>query len=309
MEGDQQDIAPFFSIVIPSYNRAELLPKTLDSVFAQRFQAFEVFVVDDDSKDNTAEIVEGYRQKDSRIRYLPKENGERGAARNYGAKYASGKYITFHDSDDIMYPDYLEESYRLIQAHQEPEVATLNYDVITPEGKLLKSAQTRPKNLNLALISGNMIAGMAHVRKDIFARHPFIEDRALAGSEDWELWLRLACRYNIVHSGRVGTGLVQHKDRSVMEVDIDKLLQRRDALIRYRLQDEVFLQYYRSKIPLFLASNYTYIALHLTMAGKAPRTALHYLLRALWQHPSTLFTRRTVNILRFLSTRYYRRLA
>ena len=74
--------SPLFSIVIPTYNRAHLIGKTIESVLRQEFTDFEILIVDDGSKDNTEEVASTFTDK--RIRYLKKQNAERGAARNYG---------------------------------------------------------------------------------------------------------------------------------------------------------------------------------------------------------------------------------
>ena len=77
-----RETSPFFSIIIPTYNRAALIGKTLRSVQEQSFKSFEVIVVDDGGKDDTKEVLLGL--EDDRICYYWKENGERGAARNFG---------------------------------------------------------------------------------------------------------------------------------------------------------------------------------------------------------------------------------
>ena len=77
--------SPFFSITIPAYNRGYILPETIKSIQEQTFQAWEVIIVDDGSKDNTREIVEQLSAEDSRIRYVYQDNAERSAARNNGA--------------------------------------------------------------------------------------------------------------------------------------------------------------------------------------------------------------------------------
>ena len=96
---------PLFTIVIPCYNRGHLIKQTLSAALNQEFLNFELILVDDGSTDNTEEIVSVI--KDSRFRYFKKENAERGAARNFGIQKARGKYITFCDSDDLLYTNYL----------------------------------------------------------------------------------------------------------------------------------------------------------------------------------------------------------
>ena len=97
--------SPLFSIVVPVYNRAHLIGKTLNSVFAQDLQDFEIIVVDDGSKDNIAEVIEAIG--DPRIRLIVQKNGGGGAARNNGIENAVGQYIAFLDSDDLFMADKL----------------------------------------------------------------------------------------------------------------------------------------------------------------------------------------------------------
>ena len=99
------------SIVIPTYNRAELISETLDSVLAQTYQNWECIIVDDGSSDNTDDVVVEYIKKDKRFKYyhrpdehLPGGNG----ARNYGFEICHGKYVSWLDSDDLLTAKYLE---------------------------------------------------------------------------------------------------------------------------------------------------------------------------------------------------------
>ena len=102
-----------FSIIIPTYNREKFIVKTIQSVLSQTYTNFELIIVDDGSTDNTEKFVRNV--KDNRIKFFKKENKERGAARNYGTNKAKGDYITFLDSDDLLYSKYLEEANRFIQ--------------------------------------------------------------------------------------------------------------------------------------------------------------------------------------------------
>lgn len=105
---------PFFSIILPTYNRAHLLPKAIDSVIAQTFNDWECIIMDDASTDNTEEVVKQFQ--DPRIRYFKnKVNLERSVSRNTGIEQAKGKYICFLDSDDYHLPEHLEKFYQKIQ--------------------------------------------------------------------------------------------------------------------------------------------------------------------------------------------------
>ena len=100
---------PVFSIVIPTYNRANVIGRTLDSVLAQTYQDWECLIVDDFSTDNTKDVVEEYCNKDSRFYFIinEKKKGANGA-RNTGIEHAKGDYVSFLDSDDCWSPLTLE---------------------------------------------------------------------------------------------------------------------------------------------------------------------------------------------------------
>jgi glycosyltransferase involved in cell wall biosynthesis len=90
--------SPFFSIILPTYNRASFISKAIESVIDQLYNKWELIILDDGSTDNTKEIVLSFN--DDRIRYIYQENKERSAARNNGIRNAKGEYICFLDSDD-----------------------------------------------------------------------------------------------------------------------------------------------------------------------------------------------------------------
>ncbi len=95
---NQQQASPLFSVIIPTYNRAHLLPRAIKSVLNQNCPEWELIVVDDGSEDNTRELVARY--EDKRVKYVYQEHQERSTARNTGIEAAKGQYICFLDDDD-----------------------------------------------------------------------------------------------------------------------------------------------------------------------------------------------------------------
>ncbi|MGA9778114.1 MAG: glycosyltransferase family 2 protein [Limisphaerales bacterium] len=106
-----------FSIVIPTYNRLSLLQEALDSVWLQKFTDYEVIVVDDGSTDRTWEDLQ---KLGSRVHARRQQNAGPGAARNLGAKHATGEYFAFLDSDDLWFPWTLKTYQQLIGQYQRP---------------------------------------------------------------------------------------------------------------------------------------------------------------------------------------------
>lgn len=104
-----------FSIIIPTYNRANMIGKAIDSILAQTYTNWELIIVDDGSTDNTKDVVQAYN--DNRINYFYQENKGRSAARNYGIDMSEGDYISFLDDDDCYLPDFLIEFNRFIHVN------------------------------------------------------------------------------------------------------------------------------------------------------------------------------------------------
>jgi len=108
---------PFFSVVLPTYNRAHLISPAIQSVINQQFTGWELIIVDDGSTDNTREIVSKFNV--SNIRYIWQTNQERSAARNKGIELASGSFICFLDSDDTWRRNHLEALFQAITLNKE----------------------------------------------------------------------------------------------------------------------------------------------------------------------------------------------
>jgi len=101
---------PFFSVIIPTRNRAELLSRCINSILNQKFKDFEVIIIIDGSNDHTLNLLQSI--EDERITYFYQDANERSAARNKGVEMASGKYVCFIDDDDYISELYLWDFYQ-----------------------------------------------------------------------------------------------------------------------------------------------------------------------------------------------------
>jgi glycosyltransferase involved in cell wall biosynthesis len=284
--------ALLFSIIIPTYNRGLFIKQTIESVLFQTYSNFEIIIVDDGSTDNTEEIVMSLF--DNRITYYKKENGERAKARNFGAKKAKGDYINFLDSDDVLLPNHLDEAIKMISQYNFPEIFHLNYEIRDENRTLISTPINFKGNLNTALIKkGNLLScNGVFLRNDIALLYPFNEDRNLSASEDYELWLRLAARFNIFYSNTLTSTILNHNQRSVLNFNTEPLIMRLNLFIYYVFNDDVFSkQFYKYK-NLMIAHTYTYIALHISLTGEDKKTALRYLLKAFTKSYKVIFSKR-----------------
>lgn len=207
-------MSPFFSVIIPTYNRAELIKDTLLSLQKQTFEDFEVIVVDDGGSDNTEEVVN--LLNDKRFRYFWKENAERGAARNYGAKHAKGNFLNFFDSDDIAYINHLQSAFNFIHKNPSAQIFHTNFEHKTIDGKLLVTNSFKGK-LNNSIQKKNILScNNVFIEYGIAIDNPFSIIRNLSGSEDWLLWLQLSQKYEITAVEEVTSVIIQHYNRSMI---------------------------------------------------------------------------------------------
>lgn len=288
---------PFFSIVIPTYNRASFLEVNIPLLLNLKYEFYELIVVDDGSTDNTEALLNSI--KDTKLHYYKKLNAERAAARNYGAVRAKGNYITFLDSDDILFNDALEKAANVIQEYNEPNFLHLGYE-IGSSTKVNKTINGIKDNDVTIFIQGNPLSCMGvFLKKEIFQKHLFNEDRELSASEDWEFWIRLAAHYGIRTNDHIIGRLIEHDSRSVIKANEEKLVQRKNLAMKYAFEDEavkrVFGTYKKS-----IASYWdTYISLHLAIDGLKSR-ASHHLINGLKNDFRCLFTKRGIVILKLL---------
>lgn len=105
---------PTISVIVPVFNVEQYLNECIDSILKQSFQDFELILIDDGSTDQSGKICDAYVKKDPRVIVLHRANGGLSAARNTGIEIASGNYLFFVDSDDLIAPDSLERMMRVM---------------------------------------------------------------------------------------------------------------------------------------------------------------------------------------------------
>jgi len=213
--GRQSVKTPRVSVIIPAYNIAEFVKETLDSVFAQTYNNFEVVVVNDGSKD-TKELEAALEPYLDRIIYAEQENLGASCARNTAICLASGEYLAFLDGDDIWLPDFLLSQVEFLEKHELDMVysdAELFGEQLFEGEKYSKTAPSRGKVTPESLISAecNVITSGTLLRKNCVERINLF-DMHLPRMQDFDLWYRLA-----KNGGRIGYQtdvLVKYRVRS-----------------------------------------------------------------------------------------------
>ncbi len=192
---------PKVSVIIPTYNRAHLVGRAIQSVLNQTFKDFELIVVDDGSTDNTDDIIKEFQKKDDRITYLKhKKNKGGSAARNAGIKASRGEYIAFQDSDDEWLSKKLEKQMRVFNsASLEIGVVYTGFWRIENNRKIYIPASwvvQKEGKIYKELLKGNFVTTQSIlVRKVCFDRVGYF-DEDLPRLQDWELVIRLSKYYD-----------------------------------------------------------------------------------------------------------------
>ena len=187
---------PLVSVIIPTYNRGWILKEAIDSVLAQDFADYELIVVDDGSSDNTPDVLDAYG---SAIRILRQSNRGVSAARNFGIRESSGGLIAFLDSDDLWLPQKLSRQVDFFAGHsramicQTEERWIRNGSRVNPKKRHQKfSGMIFERSLELCLVSPSAVM----LRRSLFDTVG-IFDESLPACEDYDLWLRVSCRYPV----------------------------------------------------------------------------------------------------------------
>lgn len=194
---------PYFSVIIPLYNKSKYIKKTLDSVINQDFIDFEIIIIDDGSTDKSLNIIREF--KDNRIKLQEQENKGVSAARNKGVSLAEGKYIALIDADDIWYSNHLTELQIQIKKFPNAGLFCNNYEIYLDEDTKRNAQFNFTYNADCLIVKDffrssiiNSVAWTSAVAFDkskFNAIGGFSED--LDTSEDLDLWIRFALKYQV----------------------------------------------------------------------------------------------------------------
>ena len=204
------------SVIIPTYNRANLIGNSIKSVLNQTYKNLEVIIVDDGSTDNTKKEIDNI--KDGRIKYIKLHKNSGGSnARNIGIKNAYGKYISFQDSDDIFYPEKLEQQIKNI-FNQKSNLDFCKIKVIInstfykfyPNQRQEKSI-LKGNIFNELISKGNFISTQSILVKKSFMRK-YLFDINMPRLQDYDVILRMIPKVKISYTKNVLVDLNLQKD-------------------------------------------------------------------------------------------------
>jgi len=288
---------PFFSVIIPTYNRSDILANTVESLLMQSFLDWECVIVDDGSTDDTEQRFS--TGLDPRFRYFKKENEERNIARNFGATKASSEWLIFLDSDDRFSSDHLQKLYELIQEKPDDRFIINPYVKIDEEGNELSRANMRFKgSLMNALAFQNFIPPSAVcIHKELFDPIQFIPSRRMLIGEDLLLWMQILARSKFLISGHIGVYVLVHEGQSMTLPPVEVILESYDAFEKHIRSDQEFMAEYADLLTEIRSSYFSLAALSAVLK-KDKTKALQLLRESLKAGLKELFRKRNLAVIK-----------
>jgi len=200
---------PFFSIIMPLYNKENYVKETIDTVKNQTFQNFELVIINDGSTDKSSIIVEEIN--DSRIRLINQKNSGVSVARNNGIKLAKADYIVFLDADDIWLPMFLQTIYEMIKQFKNVGLYATSYKMRYPNGYEQKIVTKGFKKNNFIGIIPNYFKSVVKstglvwtsavcIPKEIFLENEIWFPEGEKYGEDLYVWARIAMKFDVCYN-------------------------------------------------------------------------------------------------------------
>lgn len=232
---------PIVSVIVPTYNRTDMLAETLKSILNQTYQDFEIIVVNDAGVD-VSHVIENYNQSGKIVYIQHEKNKGLAAARNSGIKAARGKYIAYLDDDDIFYPDHLEtlinffetndykvaytDAYRAYQDMRDGRYVTIKREI----------ANTSDFDYNRILFE-NFIPVLCFSHEKSCIDHVGLFDETLGAHEDWDLWMRMSRKFKFAHIKKITCEFSWRPDNSTMTLRNKEIMDNTRRIVFLRGQE------------------------------------------------------------------------
>jgi len=251
---------PFFSVIIPLYNKEKHIEHTLKSVLAQTFSDFEVIVVNDGSTDNSLDLV--YTFSDPRLQIFSTENQGVSQARNFGVSKSNGNFIAFLDADDIWFPHHLQELKNLVEDFPNCGLYCKAYEkdyfgTTTIKGSY-KDISHNFRGIVSDYFHNSLTDSIAWTSSVALPKHIFLSlkgfDTALRSGQDTDLWIRIALNYQVAFDTKISTKRIithnQHLSTSKNRKDRLKIIEKYKSHEASNPSLKVYLDYIRFSIIL-----------------------------------------------------------
>lgn len=280
--------SPIVSVVIPTYNRALLINRAIQSVLSQTHQDFELIIVDDGSTDNTEEVLKGL--KDKRIKYvcLKENSGTSAVPRNVGIRESRGDYVAFLDSDDEWLPEKIEKQLNLFKEFRKKNLGLVGCNCWTinkTRGRILRRL---PKYKNYQLFREDVLTGFplygigsaALVKRKVIEKVGFFDERIKHGNLK-DMIIRISRKYDFDLIEEPLLKIYSHQNSVTNNLSFDKKNKDLDYLFRKHRE------YY--KIPKIESERLKRSAIRYIFAGRI-KEGRKYFLRSIKVYPFNIET-------------------
>jgi len=271
---------PFFSIIVPTFNRAHLIGKTIKSVQNQGFESWELIVVDDGSTDATKELIERLIVDDPRITYLYQQNAERSTARNLGITQSKGEYVCFIDSDDLYLDNNLTDWHQFISTQTIlPAFMYANIRYRTWEEEKVVTTYRNGQHLLNFLLTNPIVPSRVCISRSILEVHRF--DPEVCICEDLTLWLKLANEYPVLEATHVASIYVVHDENSTAAGSRAPLIMLKGLTFFFNKYPAIRAKINTSVFKFYLSEVHTNVAKYYIHHGRKSKAFFHLVISLL----------------------------
>lgn len=262
----------FFSIIIPTYNREDLIKEAVKSVIQQTFLDWELIIIDDGSTDNTKEEIGALIENDSRIIYHYQENQERSTARNNGILMSKGNYICFLDSDDTYLSNHLHVFYDMILKDKSKH--HFLYSLKTGDEFIYRG--NKFEEVFLSDIHSQQVC----IKRPYLGENMF--NPKINIGEDKELWMRIILETNIKCTLITSVVINKHDDRSIHLKNIDPVFKHRNLINKLSITYKDYLS--KKTIRITKSHAEFSIAKHFIYTDYKIKS-IYFILRSIFKNP------------------------
>jgi glycosyltransferase involved in cell wall biosynthesis len=230
------------SVIIPCYNHGHYLPVAIESVLQQTHPIVEIIVVDDGSTDNTCQVAQRYTQ----VKYISQKNKGLSASRNTGIKNCSGDWIIFLDADDWLYPDAIETNLHYLRQNEQAAFVSGSYDNVDEAKNIIAECKVEINaNHYQHFLHYNYVGMISTVLYRRWIFDEFLFDETLKACEDYDLYLKIARKYPVIHHTEKIAAYRKHSsnmslDFEVMLASALSVLQRQKDLLQTSAETEAY---------------------------------------------------------------------
>jgi len=235
---------PLISVIVPTYNHATFIERSVSSVLAQTFSDYEIIIVDDGSQDDTPNLVSELWAAEDRVIYFRQENKGLGATRNKGLSLARGEFVQFLDSDDSIASGKFESQIRRFEEDKAADIVYSDYANLGGDkdhvGEVARPLVPGESPVSRLIRENFMPVHSSLIKREVFDKEGGFDESRVA-LEDWDVWLRLACR-GYKFSYLPGVFAYYHHDGSTMTSNPEWMYQKIKYLLDKYLADPTFAQ-------------------------------------------------------------------